>query len=417
MAKRTNIRQRGKSWVVHYRDNGKQHWRSFGTREEAENHLGLVMQKRARGEKLAPPTKIRFADLAAEWLRLHAQTEVRASTFAGYESVLRVHLLPEFGQQLLAEISQRQIDAFRADWLTGGERFQERVRLYRERERERARAEGRKPRPIRFGTSPKTVGNAIVLLKEILARAVEWGYCSSNPAANAKRPKLERREMRILEAEQVQRFLAAADPDWYAFFLTAVTTGARLGELLGLKWRDLDADKRRLSIERAADRQGRLGPPKTDKSIRKVAITATLVSALRRHRLASPFKGADDLIFANRYGAPLDGVNLSRRQFKDTLRRAGLPEVRFHDLRHSYASLLIAQGVHVKLVSEQLGHSSIAITADRYSHVIDQSYSDASDSLEAALTTARPASGLQAPSPKPVARPSASGASAPLHLA
>jgi integrase len=417
MARRTNIRQRGTSWVVHYRNNGKQHWRSFKTREEAEQHLGIVMQKRARGESIAPPTRITFAELAADWLRVHAKTEVRASTFAGYESVLRVHLLPEFGQQLLGQISQRQIDAFRADWLTGGERFQERVRLYREQEQARARAQGGKPRPIRFGTSPKTVRNAIVLMKEILAKAVEWGYCSTNPAANVKRPKLERREMQILDARQVQRFLAAAEPEWYAFFLTAVTTGARLGELLGLKWKDLDAEKRRLGIERASDRQGRLGPPKTDKSIRKVAITPSLLSALRRHRIASRFKDEDDLIFANRHGAPLDGVNLSRRQFKDTLRRAGLPEIRFHDLRHTYASLLLTAGVHVKLVSEQLGHSSIAITADRYSHVIDQSYDDATDSLEAVLTTPRPASDVQASDPETVARPSASVADGPLRLA
>jgi integrase len=288
MARRTNIRQRGKSWVVHYRANGKQHWQSFPTKELAELELARVMQKRARGESLKPPAKIRFVDLSAEWLREYATTEVRSSTFAGYESVLRTHLLPEFGERYLGEITRRQIDAFKADWLAGGERFQERVRLYREHERTRAKNEGRKPRPIRFGRSPKTVANAVVLLKEVLGQAVDWGYCTVNPATGVKRPKVERREMQILNREQVQRFLAAADPDWHCFFLTAVTTGARLGELLGLKWKDLDWDARRLTVERGIDRRGREQEPKTKTSIRKIAITPTLVSALRRHRLAVP---------------------------------------------------------------------------------------------------------------------------------
>jgi integrase len=112
---------------------------------------------------------------------------------------------------------------------------------------------------------------------------------------------------------------------------------------------------------------------------------ASLVSTLREHRMASRFKDEGDLIFPSEKGTPLDGRNMVRRYFEPALRKAGLPRIRFHDLRHSFASLLIAEGAHPKLISEQLGHASVQITLDRYGHLIDQSYGDASDRLEAAL--------------------------------
>jgi integrase len=112
---------------------------------------------------------------------------------------------------------------------------------------------------------------------------------------------------------------------------------------------------------------------------------STSRTALRAHQLASPFSGEDDLIFVNEKGTVLDGHNFVRRVFEPALRRAGLPKIRFHDLRHSFASLLIAQGEHPKLISEQLGHASVQITLDRYGHLLPASYDSAGERLEAAL--------------------------------
>jgi integrase len=112
---------------------------------------------------------------------------------------------------------------------------------------------------------------------------------------------------------------------------------------------------------------------------------ATLGSELRRHRLASRFSTEEDFVFPSERGTPLDGGNMVKRYFTPALRRAKLPTIRFHDLRHTYASLLIAEGAHPKLISEQLGHASVQITLDRYGHLMDQSYGDASAALEAAL--------------------------------
>jgi integrase len=166
----------------------------------------------------------------------------------------------------------------------------------------------------------------------------------------------------------------------------------RRGELLALRWGDVDWNSRRIWVRRNVNRHGDFQEPKTRGSVRAIAMPATLATALREHQLASPFSSEDDLIFPNEKGTPLDGHNFVRRVFDPALRRAGLPKIRFHDLRHSFASLLIAQGEHPKLISEQLGHASVQITLDRYGHLMPASYDSAGERLDAALFGA----GLQA---------------------
>jgi integrase len=386
MARRRNIRRRGKSWVVHFRAGGRQVWRSFKTREEAELYLAQSQVEQAKGE-FRIPAKIRFADFAQEWLETYAQVNVRQTTFATYETALRVHLVPEFGHLYLTEITRKAIDTFVADWVTAGPKYQERVRAARELEKARARHERRHPRAVRLGHSPKTIANALVPFREMLGHAAEWGYLSANPAERVKRPRVERNhdQLHVLQPEQVRLLLEKAPEEARTLLLCAVTTGIRRGELLGLKWGDVDWNGRRLWVRRSVGPDGRFQQPKTKGSVRAIALTATLLSALRLHHMASGFKGEDDLIFPSERGTPLDGRNVVSRQFEPALRKAGLPRIRFHDLRHTFASLLIAQGEHPKLISEQLGHASVQITLDRYGHLMDQSYGDASVRLESTL--------------------------------
>lgn len=189
----------------------------------------------------------------------------------------------------------------------------------------------------------------------------------------------------MLDAEQIRGLLDAMRPEWRTLILCAVTTGMRQGELLGLRWLDVDWQARRLWVRRSITRHGLVQEPKTRGSVRAIAMTPTLVSALREHRMASRFKADDAFVFCTANGTPLQGHNVVRREFKPALWRAKLPEIRFHDLRHSFASLMIAEGAHPKLIAEQLGHASVKITLDRYGHLFDQSYGDASDRLEASL--------------------------------
>jgi integrase len=423
MARRSNIRRRGSSWVAYIRIEGAQRQRSFrerdyggsssAAREAAELWLARTRQKKRAGQPSefdrAATAKRRttlreFAE--QKWL-LFAKSRVRVRTFEGYESVCRVHLLPTLGDYQLGSLTPELLDEFFSDWSAGGAMFKERDELARRLEEERwqrefaaaqaaevalAAREGRFPRAldvpkrrVRLGTSAGTLQNALTALRAMLACAVRWGYIAGNPAAGLSLPKGEGREMQPLTREQVDVLLAELTGAARVAVLTAVSTGVRRGELFALRWSDFDRKRRRLWIRRSLNRHLQFQEPKTKRSVRTIACRPTLVEALVAHRLESDYSGDDELIFPNANGGPMDAANFVRREFRPALRRAGVPLVRFHDLRHTFASLLIAQGLAPKLISEQLGHASIAITMDRYGHLFDQSYADASDAIEQAF--------------------------------
>ena len=373
---------------MYFRVDGKQHWKSFRTRDAAELYLAQAKAAKVSGE-FRPPTKIRFADFAQEWLRDYAKPNVKERTYETYDASLRNHVAPEFGSRYLTEITRKDIDAFLADWIASGPRFQMRLQRAREAELRAAREEKRARRTIRLGRSPSTVANALTPLREMLGHVVEWGYLTSNPAARVRRPRAVQREaserMQILQSGEIHGLLEHARPGYRALFMTAVTTGMRLGELLAVRWGDVDWRSRQIWVRRNVTRTGRFQEPKTRGSVRAIAMPQTLVNALRHHLVASEHSREDDLIFANGCGKSQDGPNMVRREFKPALRRAGLRQIRFHDLRHTFASLLVAQGEHPKYISEQLGHASVQITLDRYGHLMPHSYDDAAARLETAL--------------------------------
>lgn len=403
-----NLRRRGRSWVVHYRRDGRQVWKSFAdrdhggeraAREAAELALAQARIRRIRAQPEPVSRSKRLDVFAAEWLE-HTRARVGAQTAVNYESVVRVHVVPSLGHLELRQVTRRALDQFVSDWAAAGPLFQERVQAARARELERAREQKRTPRPVRMGRSAKTIGNAIVVLSSMLGQAVAWGMLEANPAARLQRPRDEREAgetMMPLDAEGIRALVAAADTEFgRTLLLTAAMTGARRGELLGLRWSDVDWNAGRVRVSRSIGLSGAVKKPKSRKSVRAIALTPTLASELRRHRMASPFSDDSDYVFPSERGTPLDGGNMVKNVFEPARRRAKLPRVRFHDLRHSFASLLIAQNAHPKYISEQLGHASVQITLDRYGHLLDQSYTDESAKLEAALFGDRPASALQA---------------------
>jgi integrase len=211
-------------------------------------------------------------------------------------------------------------------------------------------------------------------------------------------PKVARAEPRVLSPEEARRLLDAARGDpLEALWVLALTTGVRQGELLGLKWSDIDLDGGRLHVRRTAYRLRGRGwveaEPKSQTARRSVALTPLAVDALRRHKArqraqrlrAGPLWEDRDLVFANAVGGYLEPQNLLRRAFWPLLQKAGLSRLRFHDLRHSAATLLLAQGVHPKVVQELLGHSSISLTLDTYSHTVPDLQAEAAARLERLL--------------------------------
>ena len=214
-----------------------------------------------------------------------------------------------------------------------------------------------------------------------------------------KPPRAPRPERTALAPDQVRVLLDAARGERLeALYVVAVTTGMRQGELLALRWQDVDLDAAAVRVRAtlSATKDGfEFAEPKSARSRRQLTLTHAAVTALRRHRttqleerLRAGASWTDhDLAFASEVGGPLDGSNVLRRSFYPLLRRAGLPRVRFHDLRHSAATLMLSRGVPLKIVSEILGHSQISITADTYMHVTPGMQREAAAAVDVALGT------------------------------
>ena len=204
-------------------------------------------------------------------------------------------------------------------------------------------------------------------MKEMFKHAVQWGYLDANPAQYVERPQVEIEEMEILTPPEIHRLLEAAEEPVRTLLLCAVLTGMRRGKLLGLKWEDIDFEGNRIHVRRSLWR-GEFVTPKSRRSRREIDMAPTLESALAR--LPSRFKGA--MVFTSPEGEVMDPDNFSSRDWASVLRRSKLQRIRFHDLRHTYASLLIAQGAHPKYIQVHLGHASIQTTLDRYGHLMPE---------------------------------------------
>jgi integrase len=245
----------------------------------------------------------------------------------------------------------------------------------------------------RDGVSPRTRAQTHAVLHVALRDAVKAGRLPVNPADAVDRPKVPKKEIRPLDAEQTKALLKHAEGDrLHALYVLAVTTGLRQGELLGLRWEDIDLGSGRLAVRRTLrEDAGKLafGEPKTRASVRSVDLPATAVRALREHRRRMLAEGnPGPIVFCDTQGGPLRKSNLIRRSFRPLLERAGLPIVQFHDLRHTAATLLLGPGVHPKIVQERLGHADISTTMNTYSHVLPSMQTEAADRLEELLAKA-----------------------------
>jgi len=236
------------------------------------------------------------------------------------------------------------------------------------------------------GISLGTLKKIIVTLNQIMAYAVRHRLIDYNPARDAERPKAtgkvgETHEMKILTPDQIRALLEAESSQEYrTLYLTAILTGARQGEILGLQWCDVDFDRKQVSITRTFNHE-RFFEPKTKGSIRKIDMAPVLAKALAAWKLASG--GRDEsLVFPSGDGTPIVCHNLKNRHFFPALKAAGIEKIRFHDLRHTYASLMLAQGENVKYIQTQLGHSSPTVTLNVYSHLLKETNQDAVCRLE-----------------------------------
>jgi integrase len=339
------------SYSIKYRaPDGRQRWETIGpNKKEAERALTERLNAIRTGT-FADLKESSFEAFSIRWLAFK-EPNLKASTFDGYARYFANHWVPKLGRYPLRAITAGQLQEIVAELQAQG-------------------------------LSGKSVNNFLVPLRKLFSDAVKWGYLAVNPAIGVERAKVSHQEMQALAPAQLRRLLAAVDPDYWLLFSVAVFTGLRRGELLALRWGDVDLDQAQLHVRRSVWR-GAFQGPKTRRAIRTVDLAPSLVAALRA---AKPLGPADEvrerLLFSGPNGRPLDPDNLVKRQFLPALERAELPRVRFHDLRHSYASLLIAAGQHPKYIQHQLGHASITTTLDRYGHLLPTAYSHGGQRLE-----------------------------------
>ena len=335
-------------------------------REEVAEKLIDALADRNKG-LVFDADNLKIGEYLDRWLADSVSDTVRPTTYERYEQIVRVHIRPVLGGLKIKNVTPAHVRG-----------------LYREK--------------LETGLSPRTVQYIHVTLHKALKQAVADGLIPRNATEAVKPPQVRREEMRPLSPEQVKALLETARDDRLeALYVLAVTTGLRQGELLALKWEDVDLESGTLRVRRTLT-TAKGGPVlkalKTKSSRRSVKLTQSAVEALRSHlkrqleeidRAGSLWQ-ENGLIFASESGEPLDRRLVTTHRFKLLLKRAGLPQIRFHDLRHTCATLLLTRNVNPKIVSEMLGHATIAITLDTYSHVLPNMRDQAAAAMEDALS-------------------------------
>jgi integrase len=350
--------------------NGRRQRKQLYARTQKEAYEKLFAARRMVDDGLSlPPERLTLGHFLNDWLRDVASGK-RPSTYIRYEQLLRLHVLPALGSRPIGRVNPKELSA-----------------LYAAKRR--------------TGLSPASIERVHSALHRALADAVRWGLMPRNICDLVKPARAPKYEARTFSIEEAQRFIAAAENDpLRALYLLAISTGMREGELLALKWQDLDLDARRLEVRRSIRRISGTGfvefEPKSVRGRRLVVLSSIAADALRQHRvtqaeerLRAPAWDDQDRVFPNQVGRPVEPGNLRNRHFYPLLVRAELPHIRFHDLRHSAATLLLAMGVHLKIVQEMLGHSTITVTADLYSHVLPSMQQEPAEKMGALLSQQR----------------------------
>ncbi len=341
------------------------------TRKEVQEKMKVALREQQQGT-LITASQQTVAQFLTDWLEETHKRSVRPRTYERYKEAIQLHIIPALGHHQLQKLSAQQVQAF-----------------YAKKQDE--------------GLASATVIYYHSVLHNALKTAVKWGLVSRNVCDLVSPPRKERFEIQPLTVEQVQKLLTAMrGHKWEALFTLALATGLRRGEILGLKWQDISFSTGTLQVQRIltrvpTDTPGREhvyveAEPKTRKSRRNVIVAPFALEALKQHRVhqreaklkAGALWQEHDYVFCTLLGKCLN-PNHVVEELKKLLTRAGLPDIRFHDLRHSAATLLLSLGIHPKIVQELLGHTQISMTMDIYSHVLPGMQQEAMSKLHDAL--------------------------------
>lgn len=354
--------------------NRRRKWHSFtGTKRGAQAECARLITEMSRGSYVEP-SKLTVADFLEKWIA-HARSQVAPRTHERYAEIARKTIVPLIGALPVMKLRPDQISAAYAKALTSGRR------------------DGK------GGLSPRSVHHVHRILKQALAVGVKWGTLVRNPADAVDPPKVERQRMRALDAAETAALLDHFRPTRsYVPVLLAALCGLRRGEVTALRWRSIDLERGQMAVSESMEQTKagiRAKETKSGKS-RTVALPSLVVDDLRRHRIQQAeellrlgVRMTDDVhVIAQADGRPLQPNSLTHEFVRILAKSSALPRIRFHDLRHSHATHLLASGVHPKIAQERLGHSNVGITLDLYSHVLPGMQEDAAAKVDLAIRTA-----------------------------
>lgn len=352
-------------------------WHTFhGTKRQAETECARLIAELDGGSYIEP-SKTTVREYFTRWLA-HEKANVSPKTHQRYEELLLKNVAPVIGSLTLNKLSSARIDGCWQKLLENGRR------------------DGK------GGLSPRTVHHCRRVMLTAMDQALKWDLLKKNPVAFTRPPKVERETMEAYTASQTAILLEELQGSRiYVPALLAALCGLRRGEILALRWRDVDLTAGMLSIRESVEEIGKDVRYKETKSgkARTVALSSTVKEELNRHRIGQAEEQLklgmrpDDSSFvvAQIDGRPLKPTSLTH-EWTRLVAKTSLPRIRFHDLRHSHATQLLAAGVHPKIASERLGHSTIGITLDLYSHVMPGMQANAAEQVDAAIKAAKKAS-------------------------
>jgi integrase len=334
--------------------------RGFKTKKEAEIALNQFINEFVKGNYIEPTT-LTLETFATEWF-IERKLQVASNTLKNNWILYKYHIKPFLGHLKLQDINliiiQRYINNLAEN----------------------------------STLTSSSIKKVITLLKVMLQKAVQLKILKENPVIGVTLPKEQKKEMNVWNLEQVNYFLNHSKRNrYYTAYLLAILTGMRKGEILGLRWKDVDLENGIIYVRQILDTSGKQfkAGAKTSAGVRTIHIPKILIEQLKKEqkkilkykqKYSSEFND-NDLVICTRYGNPIDPPTLSKR-FKEHTKKLGLPIIRFHDLRHTHATMLIQQNVNAKVISERLGHSSIHITLNQYSHVLPSMQKDVADRLD-----------------------------------
>lgn len=374
---RGHVRKRGQKWAVvvdiGHDENGKRlrKWHSgFDRRRDAERELAEILRRLDRGDYVEPASLTVERFLTDEWLP-GVRATLKPSTFESYAMICRARIVPHVGAVRLQRLAPAALNAMYGDLAKAH------------------KVDGEKRPPL----SARSIRYTHAVCHRAFADACKWGRLQRNPAEHATPPAAKSAPMRTWSADELAAFLEhVRDDRLYALWRLAATTGARRGEVLGTRWPALDLDAGRWSIAETLIGRKQEETPKRDASRRSVALDSETVAALRAHAdrqadeiaALGPAYRERGFVFCREDGEPMYPASISRA-FKRHVAAAALPPISLKGLRHTHATLALAAGVHPKVVQERLGHSSIAVTMDTYSHVTPAMAEDAAATVAALI--------------------------------